>query len=164
MGALADSASTSAAGRRLRSYSRGDFTVQIASAQERWAAGEPIEVTATLSYHGTRATTIWGAGAGPMAFTVREIGGRRQMEASFTMDCAAHEIGPQDPIVKDYTKSGGWSPGDDPDEAFYEAFFTDPEFRLPAGRWELEAWTRFAVEQCGPWAVDMRAAILLTVE
>jgi len=143
---------------------QGDFTIEITSVRDCWPSGEPIEVTATLSYDGTRATTIWGAGAGPVTFTVREIGGTRLMEALFTYDCESREIGPTAPIVVDYVKSGGWDPGHDPNEAFYEEYFADPEFRLPTGRWEVEAWTRFAVEECGPYAVDMRAALVLTVE
>jgi len=143
---------------------QGDFTIEITSVRDRWPSGEPIDVTATLSYRGTRATTIWGAGAGPIAFTIREIGGTRLMEALFTYDCESRELGPAAPIVVDYVKSGGWDPGHDPNEAFYEEFFAEAEFRLPAGRWEVEAWTRFAVEECGPYAVDMRAALVLTVD
>jgi hypothetical protein len=139
----------------------GDFTLEISSPRGTWHAGEPIQVTATLAYDGPGSTTIWGAGSGPIAFGVREIGGTREMGALLTADCEAHEIGPE-PFVADYGKSGGWGP-DDPNSAFYEDFFDDPEFRLPAGRWEITAWARFATEECGSYTVDTRAGLVLTV-
>lgn len=141
----------------------GEFTLEISSPRRTWAVGEAIEMTATLTYDGSGEVTIWGAGAGPISFSVREIGGTRAMEGLMTYDEAPHQIGPADPIVVDYRKSGGWSPGDDPNEAFYVEFFADPGFRLPAGRWEVEAWTRFATRR-GPYDVDTRAGLVLTIE
>jgi hypothetical protein len=141
----------------------GDFTLEIATSRDRWDAGQPIEVTATLTYDGPGATTIIGASSGPIAFGVREIGGTREMGESLTMDAMPRVIGPE-PYVVEYRKSGGWSPGDDPNEAFYEHFFADPEFRLPAGRWEVTAWARFATEERGPYTVDTRARLVLMVE
>jgi hypothetical protein len=140
----------------------GGFTLEITSPRDTWEAGEPIEVTATLTYLGAGSTAVWGAGSGPIAFGVREIGGTREMGALLTADCEAHEIGPG-LFVAEYGKSGGWGP-DDPNAAFYQEFFGDPEFRLPAGRWEITAWARFATEECGPYTVDTRAGLVLLVE
>jgi hypothetical protein len=141
----------------------GAFTLEISSPRSRWEVGELIEVTAILTYGGSGATTVIASGSGPIAFGVREIGGMREMGPSMTMDAVSHQIGPR-PYVVAYRKSGGWSPGDDPDEAFYEEFFADPEFRLPAGRWEVTAWARFATQEGGPYTVETRADLILTVE
>lgn len=139
-----------------------NFILEISSPQETWTAGEPITVTATLTYARPGAITIIGAGSGPIAFGVREIGGTREMGAFLTSDAVPHVIGPE-PYVVEYGKSGGWSP-DDPNEAFYEDFFADPEFRLPPGRWEVTALARFATEDGGPYEVDARVGLVLTVE
>jgi hypothetical protein len=141
----------------------GDFTLEIATPLERWEAGEPIAVSATLTYEGSGTSTIYGPEPVPLSFGVREIGGTREMAAFLTYYGAPLRIGPE-ALVVEYRKSGGWSPGDDPNEAFYEDFFADPEFRLPAGRWEVTAWARFATEEGGPYTVDATAALVLTVE
>ena len=142
----------------------GEFELEIMSPRSEWGADQPIEVTATLRYLGTEdQVEIGGSGAGPIAFGVAELGGTRRMDALWQMDCAPHVLGPDDPIVARYTKSGGWAP-DDPNIAFYEAFFADPEFRLPAGRWQVEAWVRFGVGACDGRQVDTRASVILTVD
>ena len=141
----------------------GDFTLEISSPSDTWAAGEPIEVTGKLTYLGSGPATIYGPEPDPLSFGVREIGGTREMPAFLTYEGAAVEVGPQSMVVR-YRKSGGWSPGDDPNEAFYEEFFADPEFRLPPGRWEITVWARFASEAGGPYTVDTTAGLWLTVE
>lgn len=141
----------------------GEFQLEIVAPRLEWSADEPIEVTATLRYLGAAdKIQIGGSGAGPIAFGVYELGGTRRMEALINADCAPHELAPNEPIVAAYTKSGGWVP-DDPNIAFYEAFFADPEFRLPPGRWQVEAWSRFGSGDCGGRQVDMRASVILTV-
>jgi hypothetical protein len=141
----------------------GDFMLEISSPRESWAAGEPIAVTATLTYLGDATTTIYGPEPHPLSFGVREIGGTREMAAFLTYEGGVVRIGPE-PLVVEYRKSGGWSPGDDPNEAFYERFFADPELRLPAGRWEIYVWARFATEEGGPYTVDTTARLWLTIE
>lgn len=141
----------------------GDFTLEISSPRDTWPAGSPIEVTATLAYNGPGSTTVYGPEPHPLSFGVREIGGTREMAASLTYAGAPIHIGPE-PLVVAYRKSGGWSPGDDPNEAFYEEFFADPLFRLPPGRWEVYVWARFATEDGGRYSVDVTAGLWLTVD
>ena len=59
-------------------------------------------------------------------------------------------------------KSGGFS-ADDPDAAFYRAFFSEPLVRLPAGRWEIAAVASFVVGDRRP-EHSLRASITVTVE
>ena len=141
----------------------GEFALEISSPRDTWQADEPIQVQATLIYSGPGTTTIYGPEPDPLSFGVREIGGTREMAAFLTYYGAPLQIGPE-PLVGEYRKSGGWSPGDDPNEAFYEAFFAEPEFRLPPGRWEVYVWARFATEDGGPYTVDTTAGLWLTVE
>lgn len=141
----------------------GMFVLEIASPRDRWAGNEPIRLAATLSYEGSRQLRLMGAGSGLIAYTVTELTGSREMGAVRTSDCEPYDIGPDRPIKVDYIKSGAVNPGE-PNEAFYEEFFSDPEFRLPAGRWRVEAWARFAVGECGEPETELRAAVVLAVE
>lgn len=140
----------------------GEFTLEISSQRDTWPAGEPIEVTATLTYLGAGSTTIYGPEPDPLSFGVREIGGAREMPAFLTYYGAPLRVGPE-PLVAEYRKSGGWSP-EDPNAAFYQEFLADPEFHLPPGRWEVYVWARFATEDGGPYTVDTTARLVLTVE
>lgn len=143
----------------------GEFVLRIAAPRTIWAAGEPIEVTATLSYEGPLAvTSIGGAGAGPIAFSVVELNGTRRLDGIMTADCAPHEIGRQAPIVREYVKSGAINPGD-LNEAFYRTFLDDPEFRLPSGRWQVIAWAAFQSHAgCEGRSLDLRASLILMVK
>lgn len=143
----------------------GDFVLGIATPRLTWSSEAPIDVHATLAYVGPLATTaISASGSGPIAFGVEELEGTRQMEAGWNDDCAKHDIGRQSPIVSPYAKSGGWSDGD-PNEAFYRAFFDDPEFRLPPGRWRVSAVANFLTEAgCQGSSIQLDASVILTVE
>ena len=59
-------------------------------------------------------------------------------------------------------KSGGYSP-DDPADDFIEAFLSDPIYRLPAGTWEIQAWTNFLGQGCTPPATELRTSVRITV-
>lgn len=140
----------------------GDFTLEISSPRDRWASGEPIEVTATLTYERPGSTTIIGPGAGPIAFGVRQLDGSREMGAVMTGDAVEHVIGPET-YVAEYRKSGGWDPGDEHAD-FYKEFFDEPEFRLPAGRWEVTARAWFSATEDARRSIEMVAGLVLTVE
>jgi hypothetical protein len=68
-------------------------------------------------------------------------------------------------ITTPFHKGGGWT-AEDPDAAFYEQFSADPEFRLPAGRWQVSAVAPISLGpvDCGGTTVNLRASLVLTVE
>jgi hypothetical protein len=142
----------------------GDFRLLIESSRPVWRTSEAIQVSSTLSYFGSPATTtLRGSGSGLIGFSLEELTGDRQMGAAYNSDCAPHAIGVDDPIVTPYQKSGGFSP-DDPDAAFWEAFFADPEFHLPPGQWRITAETSFDNgDDCTASPTRITAAIVLTV-
>ncbi|HYN64214.1 MAG TPA: hypothetical protein VES36_06375 [Candidatus Limnocylindrales bacterium] len=142
----------------------GDFVLRITAPHSSWATDEPIAVSATLTYDGALEEIELGAsGSGPIAFSVVELEGTRAMKAGWDQDCAQHRLMRNQPLLKPYAKSGAWS-GGDPNEAFYREFFADPEFRLPAGRWDVSAETLFSVGECSADNVEMRATIVLDVK
>ena len=130
-----------------------------------WSAEEAIDVGASLAYLGGQAeATLFGSGDGVLFFSSEEVNGDRKMEAGWRESCGPHTIGPQQPITTAYRKSGGWVP-EDPNAAFYQAFFADPLFHLPRGQWKITALATFSFGNgCGQGRkVDLSASFTITV-
>jgi hypothetical protein len=137
--------------RELRAVDRdGDYMLVITSPQATWGAGDAIELEATLNYSGGQPeVTLTGSGSGVLFFSVDELDGDRSMDAAWHDDCKPYTFGPGDPISSPYRKSGGFT-DEDPNAAFYRAYFRDPVFRLPPGAWKVTAIARFGIgAECG---------------
>jgi hypothetical protein len=143
----------------------GDYQLTVTSPRATWGTDEAIEVEATLKYLGAeQEVTLRGPGSGLIGFSLEELTGDRIMGAAFNADCAPHTISPSEPISTPFIKSGGYSP-DEPDAAFWEAFFADPELRLPAGEWEIIAGAAFDEgDDCTTSPTYLTVAITLTVD
>ena len=144
------------------SAAEGRFRLDFALPKQLFTDGEVIKGLATLSVLGPGAGTIGASGGGPIGFGIKEVGGRRTMGPASDASCQSFEIGDGSPITSGIVKSGGWS-GEDPDAAFYEAFFRDPELRLPVGTWEITAHASFSEGDCGPNPHDLSAPIRIEV-
>ncbi len=141
----------------------GPFQLVLELAGRSFAAGEPIEGRAWLELvPGAGAFDLWGSGGGLIAIETVQLDGTWDLRAAWTADCAPHRLAPGAPIGGGLVKSGGFSE-DDPNAAAYRAFFADPLFRLPAGRWEVAAVAAFAVGECGGPEVALRAPIEIVV-
>ena len=127
----------------------GGFILEAGVPKVRWSPEEAIEVVSSLTFVGPAPRqTIWASGSGVVAFAIAEIGGRRRMGGAATADCFPY---PYERAVKTavpFRKSGGWT-GDDPDGAFYAAFFRDPQLHLPMGRWRITASVSGFLAECG---------------
>ena len=141
------------------------FELVLESTKVRWSAGEPIHLRATLRYIGSETGVDYAAsGGGPIAFSLREIGGTRVVDYVRTADCRPYTIATDEPLVVPYQKSGGFSPGE-PNEAFLRAFLADPVLSLPAGSWEVTADMELYVPTCErDTDVHLSAALTLIVE
>ncbi len=109
--------------------------------------------------------SIWGSGSGPVAFGLAQIDGDIVIAgARMTADCVSHEYARLVPVALPFRKSGGFS-NDDPNAAFYKAFFADPVLRLPAGRWRVTASLSGFLEACDADApgvgINLEAMILV---
>ena len=76
-----------------------------------------------------------------------DVDGPRDVWGGQDLSCAAYGLDPQTPFTTGLQKSGGFDP-DDPADDFIEAFLTDPIYRLPAGTWEIHAWSNFLGQGC----------------
>lgn len=147
------------------SVTDGNFQLTISAPRATWSSDEAIDVEATLKLIGPNTeATLWGSGSGPIGFSVVEVGGDRRMDAAWQADCSPHAITADAPITVPFAKSGGYS-ADDPNAAFYEAFFADPELRLPAGEWQVSAVALFdAGDTCTATPIEMSVSLTLTIE
>jgi len=140
----------------------GRFRLDFALPQRMYTTEEPIEGLATLAVLGPGVGKIGASGGGPIMFGIAEVDGRREMGPASTADCRTFPIGVGSPITSEIVKSGGWS-GEDPDAAFYQAFFSDKQLRLPAGTRDITAFATFGEGECGPNPHDLVAPLRVEV-
>ncbi len=127
-----------------------------------WTTEESISGEARLEYAGPGTAQLHGSGSGLLGFGVREGFETRQLGPGRQFDCAAYEISSERPQVSPLTKSGGWDAGD-PNAAFYQAFFADPLYRLPAGEWYITAYAQFVEGECGSPVHELEVTIRIRV-
>lgn len=152
-------------GRPIRAEARqADFRLVLQAADGHFAAGAPIGLATELSYLGSQPRlNLVGSGSGLVQVSLQQLDGNLRISAAATADCAPHTIAPGAPLAQLYAKSGSWS-GDDPNAAFYKAFFADPLLRLPRGAWRIVAIAQFYVDECGGQSHELQATLDLQVE
>ena len=126
----------------------GGFILETSVPRRLWGPDEAIQVVTSLTYAGPAPrATIWASGSGVVAFDLVEVGGRRRMGGAATSDCASYPYERGVRTAVPFAKSGGWT-GEDPDAAFYAAFFRDPQLHLPIGRWRITASASGFLAEC----------------
>jgi hypothetical protein len=140
-----------------------DWEVTIQTVNASYRAGEPIDVAAALRYGGALAkATAWGSGSGPISFGIKRIDGTIDIGGAQTDDCRPSDWPRGVAVPIRFAKSGGWIP-EDPNAAFYKAYFAEPQLRLPAGTWQLTAAADFWTGgTCG--AEAHRFAAIVTIQ
>ena len=140
---------------------QGQFRLELELPKATYAAGEPIEGIARLRYAGPGAVEI-GGGGGLIVFSLNEVDGPRDVGGGQDLVCNTFALDPVNPFTTVLTKSGGFSQ-DDPNRVFIESFLKDPEYRLPAGTWDIQASTQFLGKGCELPATDLSAAVRIVV-
>lgn len=127
----------------------GPFELTITSAKSRYAPGETLEVTGSLTYRGPEGSVTIAHGHGsPMAFGVIERVNGLFLTPAWRQSCEQSVLQRDVPLVRPFAKSGSFS-GDDPAASGAEGFFTDPTLELPMGTWHLYVVADFGVGDCG---------------
>jgi hypothetical protein len=125
------------------------FAVRIRAEPALYRSGQPIHITAWLTYAGPKGQErLMGSGSGIVLFSWEQQDGRLRQEAVATADCVPYTIARGQARAVPFAKTGAFS-GDDPDVAFWQQYFADPVFRLPVGRYRIHAVTGFFVGDCG---------------
>jgi hypothetical protein len=143
----------------------GSFVLSMEATQDRYRAGQLIEIVAKLSYTGDKAEVVaLGSGNSLVVFALEGGDPPVRIDPAFTTDCAPHRLTPAKPLVFPFGKSGSSSP-DDPDYAFRQAYFSDQKLRLPAGTWTIRASSGFYVgSDCGEGGLhSLEAEVTFTV-
>jgi hypothetical protein len=140
----------------------GLFRLELELPKATYAAGETIEGVTRLRYAGPGAIEVAGATGGLIGFSLIDVDGPRDVGGGQDAACAPYGLDPANPITTPLTKSGGYSP-DDPADDFIEAFLSDPIYRLPAGTWEIQAWTNFLGQGCMPPETSLSTSVRITV-
>ena len=140
----------------------GRFLLIFELPQATFTTADAITATATLGTTDGLDAGIVASGGGPLGFSFTEVGGTRQMGVAMNSDCVRYTVGAEAPITSGIKKSGGWG-SEDPNAAFYEQFFADPEVHLPAGAWDIAAVASFAEGTCGGVERNLTATIRVTV-
>ena len=128
------------------------------------AAGDEINVVAELSHDRPAPLVVSGSGTGIVFFSVTRVeDGLSSGPPISTGDCATYELPAGESTVFPFAKSGGWSPGD-PNAAFLETYFSEPELTLPSGTWRIDVTTSAMLgEGCGGEQLGHELALTVTV-
>lgn len=145
----------------------GAFRLTVEVGQERYRAGQPIEVIATLTYLGPDPSTeARGPGTGLIGFGVESDDPAVRIGPAFTTDCAPWQFTRDEVVDYPFVKSGGFGEGE-PLAPFYRSYFDTPELRLPAGTWRIFVGGSFySGTDCGeafPYH-ELTAPVTVTVE
>ncbi len=139
------------------------FSLDIRADRGPYAADEPIEIEAALTYNGEERTTVTSSGDGLVRFGIEQLDGPVDTGPSHDESCVRHEYRPGDVEHVEFQKSGGYS-NDDPMADFWREFFADPELRLPAGEYRITVWAEYGGVDCGTWTVTLEGSIDIVVE
>ncbi|MEX2546558.1 MAG: hypothetical protein WD830_02065 [Chloroflexota bacterium] len=119
----------------------GTFTLRLIEGAIEYAANEPIDIRAELTYDGpTETTELWGAGLMD-GFRVRQLDGPFSLSDIHPMWCVPLSLTSGAPLVVDFRK-GQLVDGDGPiaDRSVLE----DPELGLPPGTWRITVSSTFS--------------------
>ena len=148
----------------------GDFELTIRSERARYEAGEPVEISASLTYHGAEPVTIVHAlgvgdpdaeGGGPLGFGIVEpVIGNLRLETVWLTSRNTTTLAPGASITSPFAKGTATS-GSDPRIPEYTAYLEDPVLRLASGTWHPYAIADFSVGEGAD--VSIRAEIEIQV-
>jgi hypothetical protein len=136
------------------------WVLEVVLPSDRYAPTDAIPVQTTVTWTGAPGRgSIWGSGSGPVSFLFLEIGGAgRTMNGAMTSDCAQRDFAAGEPVTIPLGKSGGWT-AEDPNAAFYQAWYRDPLLHLPSGHWQLRVSLDGMLAPCDANAARLDATV-----
>ncbi len=152
----------------IQATARDDsYVLTVRVPRVTYHAADAIDVVATLTYVGTAPSArVSGDSGGLVAFRFKQLDGPLEMAPVSRWICRDYALTPGVPISQRVVKSIGFS-ADDPNAAFYGAWYSDPAVHLPAPTWRIEAGAAmYDGSGCGqagssPWTLS--ASITLRV-
>lgn len=142
----------------------GSFDLLLAAPLGGVPANEPIDITASLTYKGSDPVTLSGSWRPDFSF-VSLAGGPSLHTYGSILLCpdAEAQLSPGDSIVGQLEHPQPQVSGD-PNNAYYDEYAYDGQFRLPAGTYLIFTGVAFNVgSQCSGDRVALRTAIVIRV-
>jgi hypothetical protein len=143
-----------------------EFRLTISADQGRYRAGQPIDVSATLTYLGPNVgIVVGGSGTGLVGFALeRKEQPAFRIEPAGTSDCRPYQMQRGVAVAHPFMKTGGFA-DEDPLAGFFRAYFASPELRLPAGTWTISAVANFlGSADCDGPEHALNASVTVAVE
>jgi hypothetical protein len=140
----------------------GDFRFSLTAGQTQYAAGEPIrDIHAALTYTGPRASIDLTGGYQLIEpWQLEQLDGPIDQLGATPAPCRGYTMSRNLPVDSSFGKSGGYSHSD-PLATFWDAYFADPDLRLPAGTWKITVGAHFSETSCdGQW-IGLSASIVI---
>lgn len=120
------------------------FRFELFTPHAWFTSDQRIDPVARITYLGPAASVTISHAASPVLFTLREVGGTREMGGAMDQPCLRTTLRQGEPMEYAFTKSGTPNEG-----GFDGAWYQDPVLRLPAGRWRITAMFDVFVGECG---------------
>lgn len=141
----------------------GDFVLTIMADEPFYTPGQPIGVQAGFLYQGPDQRVVVSTSHPITMFHVRQLDGPLEMTGDAPAICMRYELERHEQLTRQFTKTGGWSRSD-PNADFYETWWSAPDLWLPAGRWQISAYSDFNLgADCAGERLTMEAAIEVLV-
>jgi hypothetical protein len=141
----------------------GDFTLALSSTKAHYRTGEPVVISASLTFDGgAEQVQISHAGSGPLGFGIREPVHGYTLEPAWRQSCRQAQLVRGVAMEQPFAKSGGDAGHADP--AAFTRFMTDPSLDLSSGTWHPYVVAEFSHRGCGGALISMRAELAIEVE
>ncbi len=143
----------------------GPFELRFVTDAEHYAPRQPIRAIGAVTYGGEMPSIeVTADGNGLVTFTARQLDGPLRMGGVSRLLPVQYELLAGRSHEEAFIKTVGFS-GDDPNAALYQAWYDDPVFWLPAGRWEISAAVHLTyVGPAGPVEHDLSTSLPVLVE
>lgn len=143
----------------------GRFRLTIHADQDRYRAGQELQVRASLAFLGAEPeVAVSGSGTGLVVFGVERDQPPIRIDPAGTTDCRESQLRRDTPMEVSFFKTGGYDPAE-PFAPFFESYLFPRELRLAAGTWTISAIASFNEgSDCAARGHDLRASVRVVIE
>ena len=143
-------------------FDDGTYRLVLTAGQDRYRAGQLIDVIATVTYLGPADSWIVrGSESGLVGFGINSASLPVQISPGFTSACSRYEFTRGVGVDFPFSKLSGFG-GPDSVNDLYRAYIASDELRLPAGSWTITAVG--SIGACGDEYHELWASVTVEVE
>lgn len=143
----------------------GWFGLDVSADKSEYAADEPIEIQAKLTYiPGQNDQVVISGFVGP-EFALEQLDGELELNTgdSVLLCPEPQRLQGDVPLTRSFTAPSSWPP-EHPDAGFFERYMYDGQLRLPSGTYRIFAQSSFSIgDGCTGEEVDLRTSVIIRV-